>query len=29
MSEITARGEKKLVLATGRAHPELAREIAK
>ena len=29
MSEITARGEKKLVLAAGRAHPELAREIAK
>ena len=29
MSEITAHGEKKLVLATGRAHPELAREIAK
>ncbi len=29
MSEITAHGEKKLVLAAGRAHPELAREIAK
>ncbi|HAS13307.1 MAG TPA: ribose-phosphate diphosphokinase [Acidimicrobiaceae bacterium] len=29
MSEITARGEKKLVLAAGRAHPELAKEIAK
>ena len=29
MTEITARGEKKLVLAAGRAHPELAREIAK
>jgi ribose-phosphate pyrophosphokinase len=29
MTEITAHGEKKLVLAAGRAHPELAREIAK
>lgn len=29
MSEITAHGEKKLVLASGRAHPELAQEIAK
>jgi len=29
MSEITAHSEKKLVLAAGRAHPELAREIAK
>ena len=29
MSEITAHGEKKLVLAAGRAHPELAKEIAK
>ena len=29
MSEITAHGEKKLVLAAGRAHPELAQEIAK
>ena len=29
MTEITARGEKKLVLAAGRAHPELARDIAK
>ena len=29
MSEITAHGEKKLVLAAGRAHPELARQIAK
>ncbi|MET4059023.1 ribose-phosphate pyrophosphokinase [Arthrobacter sp. UYP6] len=28
-SEITAQGEKKLVLATGRAHPELAEEIAR
>ncbi|MBD7996101.1 ribose-phosphate diphosphokinase [Arthrobacter sp. Sa2CUA1] len=28
-SEITSKGEKKLVLATGRAHPELAEEIAK
>jgi ribose-phosphate pyrophosphokinase len=29
MSEITAHGEKKLILAAGRAHPELAQEIAK
>ena len=29
MTDITARGEKRLVLAAGRAHPELAREIAK
>ncbi|MDQ4490334.1 ribose-phosphate diphosphokinase [Sinomonas sp. ASV486] len=29
MSEITAHGEKRLVLASGRAHPELAQEIAK
>ncbi|ABY24709.1 ribose-phosphate pyrophosphokinase [Renibacterium salmoninarum ATCC 33209] len=28
MSAITAHGEKKLLLASGRAHPELAREIA-
>ncbi|MCC3272949.1 ribose-phosphate diphosphokinase [Arthrobacter zhangbolii] len=28
-SEITSKGEKKLVLATGRAHPELAEEIAR
>ncbi|MBO9705328.1 MAG: ribose-phosphate pyrophosphokinase-like domain-containing protein, partial [Arthrobacter sp.] len=28
MSAITAHGEKKLVLASGRAHPELAQEIA-
>ncbi|MCW1249276.1 ribose-phosphate diphosphokinase [Acaricomes phytoseiuli] len=28
MNEITVRGEKKLLLASGRAHPELAREIA-
>ena len=28
-SEITSQGEKKLVLATGRAHPELAEEIAR
>jgi ribose-phosphate pyrophosphokinase len=29
MSAITAHGEKTMVLASGRAHPELAREIAK
>jgi ribose-phosphate pyrophosphokinase len=29
MSTITAQGEKTLVLASGRAHPELAKEIAK
>ena len=29
MTEITAHGEKRLVLASGRAHPELAQEIAK
>ncbi len=29
MSGITVHGEKKLVLAAGRAHPELAQEIAK
>jgi ribose-phosphate pyrophosphokinase len=29
MTEITANGEKRLVLASGRAHPELAQEIAK
>jgi ribose-phosphate pyrophosphokinase len=29
MSGIKAQGEKRLVLASGRAHPELAREIAK
>lgn len=28
MSAITSHGEKKLLLASGRAHPELAREIA-
>ncbi|MBF4993027.1 ribose-phosphate diphosphokinase [Arthrobacter gandavensis] len=28
-SVITAQGEKRLVLATGRAHPELAEEVAK
>lgn len=28
MNEITAHGEKKLLLASGRAHPELARQIA-
>ncbi|WP_394941434.1 ribose-phosphate diphosphokinase [Psychromicrobium sp. YIM B11713] len=28
MNEITARGEKKLLLASGRAHPELAQQIA-
>ncbi|WP_138443320.1 ribose-phosphate diphosphokinase [Sinomonas susongensis] len=29
MTEITANGEKRLVVASGRAHPELAQEIAK
>ncbi|WP_285726674.1 ribose-phosphate diphosphokinase [Psychromicrobium xiongbiense] len=29
MSAITANGEKKLLLASGRAHPELAQEIAR
>ncbi|MDQ4503727.1 ribose-phosphate diphosphokinase [Sinomonas sp. ASV322] len=29
MTEITAHGEKRLVVASGRAHPELALEIAK
>jgi ribose-phosphate pyrophosphokinase len=29
MTEITAHGEKRLVVASGRAHPELAQEIAK
>ena len=29
MTDITAHGEKRLVLASGRAHPELAQEIAK
>lgn len=28
MNEITVRGEKKLLLVSGRAHPELARQIA-
>ena len=28
MSAITSHGEKKLLLASGRAHPELAQEIA-